>query len=431
MNYRIIVAHPHKQHSFQLATALEKKGVLFAYATTVYQKEKSITAFVSRFLKGAELKKAESRKCQYIPDDKVKQICEPLGLLYLVIMRLVHDNKKYMDPLDRYIAKRFGKKLAKYAKLNNVDAVICYDTQSAVLFEELKKNSPHTIRILDVSAANLLFLKKIYEYDMKVNPQFSGRLKSERPLLFSNDSNTSQQVIEREIRATNYFLVPSDFVRESLIYSGIDNKAIKKCPYGIKLDDFAVKEHYCEKDDTLRFVYVGGIKQLKGIGYLLEAFDKVNKNDATLTIVGAGNMDDPDIKKYQSIVDFRGQVLHSEIPALLQEHDVFVFPSLGDSFGFAPLEAAAVGLPLIVSKYTGLSDYMEDRENGFVINPHSSDDIIEKVNWFINNKTMIKYMGNKAREMASKLTIEEYYKNVSEIVLNIIEESIAIEGKLR
>lgn len=419
-NPRIIVAHPHKQHSFQLATALENAGMLCAYVTTVYQKRKSLTSLLSLFLRGTEFKKAETRRCASIPDDKVIQFCEFWGLVYLGVMRITHNNKKYMDPLDAFVEKRFGKKLAKFIKRNNVDAVICYDTQSVTLFKELN-NSCNTTRILDVSAANLLYLKKIYEHDMKVDSDFEERLKNERPTLFSKNSSKSEKRILEEIQNTDYFIVPSNFVKESLVFSGVSTNKIFNCPYGINLSNFKLKKTFHKKGNPIKFIYVGGIKQLKGIGHLLKAFNRIDKREASLTVVGAGNIMDNDVSEYVSNIDFKGMVLHEQMPQILSEHDVFVFPSLGDSFGFAPLEAAAVGLPLIISNNTGLADYITDGEEGYLIEPHSVEAITTKVEWFVKNPECIKEMGIKANKVAHTLTMEHYYECVTKIIKGVLK----------
>ena len=50
---KIIVAHPEQQHSYRLATALEKQGILQSYITTVYYNKYNLTWLASRILSGA------------------------------------------------------------------------------------------------------------------------------------------------------------------------------------------------------------------------------------------------------------------------------------------------------------------------------------------------------------------------------------------
>ena len=52
----------------------------------------------------------------------------------------------------------------------------------------------------------------------------------------------------------------------------------------IKVKDYQFNKPY--KQRPLHFVYVGGVKELKGISYLLEAFREIPVELADLTVVG-------------------------------------------------------------------------------------------------------------------------------------------------
>ena len=57
--YKIIVAHPERQHSFYLASAMKKAGMLDKYITTIYDRPQSMTNKIKRFLKGNNQKKGK------------------------------------------------------------------------------------------------------------------------------------------------------------------------------------------------------------------------------------------------------------------------------------------------------------------------------------------------------------------------------------
>lgn len=418
--YKVIVTHPHQQHSYHLAGALEKKGILFKYITTVYNKPGSFTKKIIPFLKGDLKQRAVNRQTSDISNENVLQICELWGLFILLAMRLTQNDKRIMNPLNDFVSKIFQKKVAHYAIKNNVDMVISYDNESSVLFSKLKKSDKNIIRVLDMSAANKLFLKEVYENDFKECPEFSERLKKERVDLFSKNSNKTIKASESEIKNANYFLVPSNFVSESLYYSGIKKNQILYCQYGVDLKNFPYqkKKNYCY---PLNFVYVGGIKQLKGIGYLLKAFHNIPKNKARLTVVGAINRNDKDILPYINDFESTGHIIHSKVPNILAEKDIFIFPSLGDSFSLSALEAASCGLPLIVSKNTGMIDGMKNGKEGFIIDVQNTDEIIQKVNYFIDNLDKISRMGAAASEMAKEFTWENYDERVFNQLIKLLE----------
>ena len=61
---KIIVAHPGRQHSFRVAKALKDTGLLYKYATTVYNKDSSLLMrFVKLFLGKNNYARAQRRKC--------------------------------------------------------------------------------------------------------------------------------------------------------------------------------------------------------------------------------------------------------------------------------------------------------------------------------------------------------------------------------
>ena len=421
--YKVIVAHPHQQHSYYLATGLDKAGVLYKYITTVYQRPGSLTTLLSPLLKGNNKKRALSRRNPNISNDKVIQYCELFGLFYLFIMRITKNNKKILDPYNRFVSKRFGKKVAKYAIKNNVDAVVCFDTECLELFSYLKKKAPKIIRVMDASAINRLYLKKLYLKDMELYPEFANRLKLERPELFAKNSDKVMRGLKKEIYLTQYFLVPSNLVSDSFIYSQAKKKQMIKCPYGVDVRMFLNEEKSFDNSKRpLKVVYVGGIKELKGVGHLLKAFQQIDTEIAELTIVGAGNPNDLDIVNYMKKINFIGSVVHSEMPNILKQYDVFVFPSLGDSFGLSVLEGMASGLPAIVSENAGISEYITNNNDGFVIPAFSEEKIIEYVNWFYNNPDKKYEMSKNAINKAKRFTWEKYYDEVAKNLIAVINK---------
>lgn len=413
MQPKVIVAHPGQQHSYQLATALCKAGFLDAYVTTVYMKEKSLTRFVSTLLKGDNKKRAESRYCNSIPDEKVVQVGEVLGLLELLAMRIIKSRKvmRVISDLNRFF---FEYKIAKIAIKRRADILICYNTNASFVFRILKKKAPNIKVVLDMAAANPIYMKTIYERDFGIAKSFSPLLKSEVGYFFDkkieNRTNT-------ELGYADAFLVPSNFVMKSLEFSGVSTSKIWRCPYGVDNRLFSMKTHNTR--NPIKFVYVGGVKELKGIYYLLEAFRDIPKEVACLTIVGKKDYIRGDIKERYSNVIFTGTLLHNEVAKILQQSDVFVFSSLGDSFSFAAMEAASTGLPLIVTENTGMCDGLTEGREGFIIPIQSIDAIKQKVLWFINNQQKIPEMGKKSHEYASNYTWERYYSDVINAVKEI------------
>lgn len=418
MSYKIIVAHPGKQHSFRLASALKKNGMLCKYVTTVYDKESSLMMrIVKKFLNKGNLKRANSRKNPDLIDNDIVQFCEFSGLIEIVLARY-DKSKRLYNRWHSFTSDRFGKKVAALAIKEKADAVIMYDTNAISCFEKLKKEAPGIKRIMDSSAANRLFMKKVYEQDMEICPMFSEKLKSEVTYLWNKKSVDR---CAREIENTEFILAPSEFVKKSFLFSDIEEQKIKICPYG---SNFEPVSHISKNDCSnrpLEAVYVGNVTEMKGIHYLLEAVAGITNDLVHLTVVGAYDNSSHIFDKYIGQITFTGRIQHDEVKKILCESDVFVFASLGEGLSLSVLEALACGLPCIVTEHSGANDAIEDYKNGFVIPIQSIKAIKDSLLWFADNRELIPEMKQRAIETAEKYTWKAYEERVSSSIIQIIE----------
>ncbi len=119
---------------------------------------------------------------------------------------------------------------------------------------------------------------------------------------------------------------------------------------GLQVDD-PVPENREPPRGPLRLLFVGQIILLKGVDLILHALKK-SGSTAHVTFVGDGSFLNGAKKLASRLgleaqVHFAGRLPRDKTLAVYRDHDVFIFPSLHDSGGFAVLEAMANGLPVI------------------------------------------------------------------------------------
>ena len=91
-----------------------------------------------------------------------------------------------------------------------------------------------------------------------------------------------------------------------------------------------------------------------------------------LTLVGGGPAE-PQVRAevqaagLEHVVTVMGTVPRAVLPTLYRDQDVFVSPAVLEAFGIAPLEARASGLAVVGRAGTGLSEFVEDGVNGFLV----------------------------------------------------------------
>lgn len=155
----------------------------------------------------------------------------------------------------------------------------------------------------------------------------------------------------------------------------VDSEKLSVIPLGVDTDVFkpADKKVHTEGFEIL---YVGYLYKLKGVEYLIRSIAQVaeEQGDVRLRVLGEGPEKSRLVALAKSLdleekTFFEGFVPHTQIVRYYQQCDIFCFPTLGEPFGKAVLEAMACGKPVIASNVGGPVEIIEDKRTGFLIPP--------------------------------------------------------------
>lgn len=176
------------------------------------------------------------------------------------------------------------------------------------------------------------------------------------------------------------------------------------------------------------FLYVGRLLRGKGLTYLLEAFGLLQRSgvgETSLLLVGDG-ADEALLRERcreasTDNVVFAGFRDADALPELYGLADVFVFPTLGDTFGLVVDEAMACGLPVISTSAAGeIGDRIEEGVNGFIVPPADVDQLLDRMRLLLQDAVLRRHMGDKSVakvcDQTPNLWAEEFEKAVERIL---------------
>jgi len=178
----------------------------------------------------------------------------------------------------------------------------------------------------------------------------------------------------------------------------------------------------------LKILYVGNLNPEKGLEYLFAAIASINHDvgSETVQLTVAGN--GPLLKQYQEeypSTHFRGTVPRTEIPAMINGHDLVVLPTLVESFPNALLEAMACGKPVIASKVYGIPEMVTNGYNGFLVPPKDAAVLADAITNFQKYPALLITMGKNARK-----TVEDRFNKEKQMaeLFQMIEDALPKNG---
>ena len=165
------------------------------------------------------------------------------------------------------------------------------------------------------------------------------------------------------------------------------------------------KRRHALSTDRCTAIFVGSLTSLKGVRWLVEAWDLVVEEcpKAKLLIIGDG--DDRQCLEtmarelnLEKTVIFCGYQETYTIPYWLACADIFVLPSLFEGRPNVLLEAFQSQLPVIATDIAGIRELVQDGVNGFLVPQKDSRALAENILKLYSSERLRKRMGKAGKE---------------------------------
>lgn len=196
--------------------------------------------------------------------------------------------------------------------------------------------------------------------------------------------------------------------KSSVIWNG-SAKGIDLTSYDVsKKKQYAaeIRARYNIPDDSRIIGFVGRLGREKGCNELFSAFRTLKKHYQDLTLLFVGPIEkeetiSPELLQYfkheKSIVK-TDRV--SDVPKHMAAMGVCVLPSYREGFGMSVVEASAMEVPVVATKYPGPSSAMKSGETGIEIEIGSDKAIVDAVSFILDNPDIGYEMGVAGRKFA-------------------------------
>lgn len=169
------------------------------------------------------------------------------------------------------------------------------------------------------------------------------------------------------------------------------NEQVYSIPNGFSpafhpIDTAVARERLGLPGDVKIVFSLGNLIQRKGFNYLIDAMEQIcNQRDDVFCFIGGAG---PERGSLQGQIDrlglgervrLLGSVPSDILPLWMNACDLFVLPSLSESFGVVQIEALACGKPVVSARNRGSEEVVTSDEYGLLVEPADPEDLAEKI----------------------------------------------------
>lgn len=170
------------------------------------------------------------------------------------------------------------------------------------------------------------------------------------------------------------------------------------------------------KSDKTKLMFTGTLYPNKNLYTVLKVLRELNKDGIKYTLDVAG--DGPSKNKLKNYVMqnslsdevfFHGNLSKGELQNVIANTDIFILPSIHETFGISYIEAMSKGLPIIYTENEGIDGFFEQGQVGYSVHPLNVEDIVQKVKLIEKNYKEISVQSYKQSESFSWSKITQMY----------------------
>ncbi len=215
----------------------------------------------------------------------------------------------------------------------------------------------------------------------------------------------------QEYDKADLIVVASVFIERTMLEQGTPADKLRVLPLGFDPGKFQPGP---PPDGRFRVIFVGLIGVRKGVHYLLEAFKRLALPDAELVLVGGLSSDARlFLDAYRGVYTHIPFVDQAQLADLYHSASAFVLPSVEEGFGMVVVEAAASGLPVIISENVGA--VIRDGVDGYVVPVRDVEALAARIETLYRDRDLARRMGQSAHEYVQQYTWDRYHRGLIEI----------------
>lgn len=209
----------------------------------------------------------------------------------------------------------------------------------------------------------------------------------------------------------------SDLVRQEMkladnirvIYNGIDHELFTP-----------KKTNHKKQTNKINVLFCGNLTRRKGAHWLVPIAERLDRN---INILYTSGLRSSGMLADHSQLKCIGAVSYHKMPAVYQDADILLFPTVREGFGLAAAEAMSCGLPVVATDCSSLPELIDDGKGGFLCPLGDVDVFADKIRLLAENPRSRSEMGEYNRAKVEKMfTLDRMVRQYQELFEEVLSK---------
>lgn len=226
-------------------------------------------------------------------------------------------------------------------------------------------------------------------------------------------------------------LVPCEAIKKELNHHDFDEKRMKIWSRGINFTLFDRKKYNSgflkkiTRNNNPNILFASRLVWEKNLDTLIKIYNKCADKKYNFIIAGTGIASDKLQNKMPNAF-FLGHLSQSDLAHCYASADVFLFPSISESYGNVVAEALASGLPCVIGNGGGSVDFIQNGINGFICDPMNPLAYKKKLDLILSDEQLEIDMSANARTSVGNLSWDDLITNYFEYLTGLLQPQLAL-----
>ncbi len=271
------------------------------------------------------------------------------------------------------------------------------------------------------------------------------------PFLIKPAESIAQNLYKKFYNKCNMIYTPTMQMVTELRKLGVSEKLLKIWQRGIDTNifnpskkDTAFMEGITGNDKPC-ILFTSRLVWEKNIETLFNIYDEAQTQqlDVNFIITGIGVAEQIARQRMKKAI-FLGFVDHTTLAKIFASSDIFLFPSISETYGNVVVEAMACGCTPVIARGGGSQSLVMDGETGFLCEPNNAKEYIQKINIALHDNALKEKMKFSGLQYTSTLKWQTlaniYFKDINslaqtyrykKLIIPSFQDSVALQFKSR